>query len=88
MRRTGHNPRRTGQRDENGGEIHHGGHGVDCKLIQKTFPVFSPISTCCQTSISTPCSLTRSLPLISPFGPTFGCSSSKAPSLFGCVLRG
>ena len=26
-----------------------------------------------------PCSLTRSLPLISPFGPTFGCSISKAP---------
>jgi hypothetical protein len=38
MRRTGHNRRRTGQRDENGGEIHHSGHGehgVDCKLIQK-----------------------------------------------------
>ena len=31
-----------------------------------------------QTSHS-PCSLTRSLPLGSPFGPTFGCSISKAP---------
>ena len=36
-------------------------------------------SACCKTSFSTPCSLTRSLPLISPFGPTFGCSISKAP---------
>jgi hypothetical protein len=32
------------------------------------------------------CSLTHSLPLVSPFGPTFGCSSSKAPGFFGCVL--
>jgi len=38
MRRTGQNRRRTGQRSENGGDIHHGEHGehgVDCKLIQK-----------------------------------------------------
>ena len=29
--------------------------------------------------LCSPCSLTRSLPLGSPFGPTFGCSISKTP---------
>jgi len=32
------------------------------------------------------CSLTRSLPLGSPFGPTFGCSISKAPPFRLCAL--
>jgi hypothetical protein len=38
MRRTGHNPRRTGQRGENGGEINHGdhgGHGVENEILQQ-----------------------------------------------------
>jgi hypothetical protein len=50
------------------------------------------LSSCLKISFRIPlaakphylCSLTRSLPLISPVGPTFGCSSSKAPSLFDC----
>jgi hypothetical protein len=35
MRRTGQNPRRTGQRGGNGGEINRGGHGVENEVLNK-----------------------------------------------------
>jgi hypothetical protein len=41
-----------------------------CLDVMLLFPHFT---------LCSPCPLTRSLPLGSPFGPTFGCSISKAP---------
>jgi hypothetical protein len=48
------------------------------------------ISDCCNSffCVSFSSALARAATLAAwlPSGPTFGCSSSKAPSLFGCVL--